>query len=532
MHLARIAAAALLLCTIQRAPAAEHVVLMVWDGMRPDFVTAENSPTLHALAEKGVFFRNNHAAYPSSTNVNGAVFATGVYPAHNGIISNQEYRTGIDPLKQFDTADFAALDAADGKLNARYLAAPTVAEIVQKAGYRTAIAGSKPVAQLADRTRNRPNEKSVVVYRGKVLPPSAEATVTSAIGPFPRRRGALPNESEDAWTTRALTEVLWKDGVPKFSLLWLSEPDLSEHDNAPGSPAALAAIKSDDANLARVLDALREKNALTSTDIMVVSDHGFSTIDLAIDLAAQLREAGFDAVRFFTSAAKPGQVLVVSLGGSAELYVMGHDPTVTRKLVEYLQRSPFPGVILTREKMEGTFTLAQVHLTSPTAPDIIVSSRWRDQPNEFGVLGLVASDLGKSRGQGTHTTFSPHDLHNTLIASGPDFRHGWSDETPTGNIDVAPTILALLGLKPPQPMDGRVLTEALRDAKPAPNAKPDELVAQRDLGDAIWRQNLRLTSVGGTSYFLEGNGARTSPRPVNLPPRPADKAAHTPAQFD
>ena len=174
MHLFRIAVAAILLSVTARAPAADHVVLVVWDGMRPDFVTAENAPTLHALARQGVFFRNNHAAYPSSTNVNGAVLATGNYPAHNGIISNQEYRPEIDPLKQFDTSDFAALDAADGKLNATYLATPTVAEIVQKAGYRTAVAGSKPVAQLADRSRERRGEDSVVIYRGKILPRSAE----------------------------------------------------------------------------------------------------------------------------------------------------------------------------------------------------------------------------------------------------------------------------------------------------------------------------------------------------------------------
>lgn len=507
MHLTKLAAA--LLLALPQAHAADHVVLIVWDGMRPDFVTAENAPTLHALAQDGVLFRNNHAAYPSSTNVNGAVLATGDYPAHNGIISNQEYRPEIDPLKQFDTADFSALDATDGRINAQYLTAPTVAELVQKAGYRTAIAGSKPVAQLADRSRQRPREDSVVIYRGKVLPRAAEAAITRVLGPFPRRQTTdLPNEAEDAWTTRALTEVLWRDGVPKFSLLWLSEPDLTQHEKAPGSPAALAAIKSDDANLARVLDALRAKNALTSTDVVVVSDHGFSTIELAIDLAAQLREAGFDAVRFFTGAAKPGQVLVVSLGGSSELYVVGHDPTVTRKLVDYLQRSAFAGVIFTREKMDGTFTLAQAHLLSPTAPDLIVATRWREEPNEFGAPGLVASDLGKSRGQGTHSTLSPHDLHNTLIASGPDFRRGWTDETPTGNIDVAPTILALLGLKSPLPMDGRILTEALRNGRSAPQPQAGEWEAQRNLGDAIWRQTLSLTTVGKTIYFLEGNGER------------------------
>ena len=285
----------------------EHVVVVVWDGMRPDFAQSKYAPTLAALAHDGVFFKDNHSSYPTSTNVNGAVLATGDYPGHNGIISNQEYRPEIDPLRKFDTSDFAALDAVDGKINAKYLAAATVAEIVQKAGYRTAVAGSKPVAQLADRARKRRHEKSVVIYRGRVLPRSAEASIVAAIGPFPKRDGKpLPNINEDAWTTRALTEVLWKDGVPKFSLLWLSEPDLSQHQHAPGSPTALAAIRSDDRNLAKVLAALRAKNALATTDIFVVSDHGFSTVDLAVDVAQRLRAAGFDAVRSFTGKAQSG----------------------------------------------------------------------------------------------------------------------------------------------------------------------------------------------------------------------------------
>ncbi|MGH8163046.1 MAG: alkaline phosphatase family protein, partial [Rhodanobacteraceae bacterium] len=330
MHLAKLTAAALAfflsaIFTLADPPndhaKARQVVVIVWDGMRPDFVKSKYAPTLATLARDGVFFQDNHSSYPTSTNVNGAVLATGDYPGHDGIISNQEYRTEIDPLKQFDTADFPALDAVDGKINAKYLAAPTVAEIVQEAGHRTAVAGSKPVAQLADRSRKRRNGKSVVIYRGHIIPPSAKSEIVSAIGPFPDRHGNFPNSGEDAWTTRAFTEALWKDAVPKFSLLWLSEPDLSQHEFAPGSPTALAAIKRDDENLAKVLAALRSKNALTSTDIFVVSDHGFSTIDLAIDAAKRLRAAGFEAVRFFKGKPKRGQILVVSLGGSMEFYV-------------------------------------------------------------------------------------------------------------------------------------------------------------------------------------------------------------------
>src|SRR5882724_6437350 len=42
-----------------------HVVVVVWDGMRPDFVTEQNTPTLWKLARDGITFRNHHAVYPS-----------------------------------------------------------------------------------------------------------------------------------------------------------------------------------------------------------------------------------------------------------------------------------------------------------------------------------------------------------------------------------------------------------------------------------------------------------------------------------
>ena len=104
-------------------------------------------------------------------------------------------------------------------------------------------------------------------------------------------------------------------------------------------------------------------------------------------------------------------------------------------------------------------------------------------------------------------------MNNTLIASGPDFRSGWSDETPSGNIDLAPTILWILGIKAPCPMDGRILVEAFREAKGSPAARTRELEAQRDLGDSAWKQTLRLTKVGKTTYLVEGNGGRVPRKP-------------------
>ncbi|PYL98941.1 MAG: hypothetical protein DMF19_13415 [Verrucomicrobia bacterium] len=74
-----------------------HVVLVVWDGMRPDFVTEKYAPTLEKLAHNGVRFRNHHAVYPTATDVNGAALATGCYPNRNGLAANTEFRPAINP---------------------------------------------------------------------------------------------------------------------------------------------------------------------------------------------------------------------------------------------------------------------------------------------------------------------------------------------------------------------------------------------------------------------------------------------------
>jgi arylsulfatase A-like enzyme len=101
-------------------------------------------------------------------------------------------------------------------------------------------------------------------------------------------------------------------------------------------------------------------------------------------------------------------------------------------------------------------------------------------------------------------------MHNILIASGPDFRGREVDELPTGNTDLAPTILRILGIKPPQKMDGRILSEAMVNGDPVtarlkPETKTTEAI--KDLPTGMWRQSLKISRVGSTIYLDEGNGA-------------------------
>ena len=189
------------------------------------------------------------------------------------------------------------------------------------------------------------------------------------------------------------------------------------------------------------------------------------------------------------------------------LYVVDHHEDVVRRLVQFLQGSDFAGVIFSRIPVEGTFPLEQVRLNSANpAPDLVVSLRWTDDKNQYGAPGLVTSEGGK-KNDGTHASLSRFDMHNTLVAAGPDFRQGFIDALPTGNADVAPTILSILGVKPKIRMDGRVLEEALIHGKEPPAPMQKTIRAQADVGVYQWNQYLRFSTIGSQIYFDEGNGA-------------------------
>jgi arylsulfatase A-like enzyme len=67
-----------------------------------------------------------------------------------------------------------------------------------------------------------------------------------------------------------------------------------------------------------------------------------------------------------------------------------------------------------------------------------------------------------SGGVAGHGSASPWDVHNTLIAAGPDLKQGTTIDAPSANVDFAPTFLTLLRLPVPATMQGRPLAEALR----------------------------------------------------------------------
>src|SRR4026207_247253 len=72
------------------------VIVFVVDGLRPDSITREATPTLFRLRAEGVSFASSHAVFPTVTRVNAAALSTGTQPGSNGLLGNQLYVPAID----------------------------------------------------------------------------------------------------------------------------------------------------------------------------------------------------------------------------------------------------------------------------------------------------------------------------------------------------------------------------------------------------------------------------------------------------
>jgi hypothetical protein len=151
----------------------------------------------------------------------------------------------------------------------------------------------------------------------------------------------------------------------------------------------------------------------------------------------------------------PGSTVIAVNGGSDYLYVPDHDRDTILKIVAFLQSRAEVGAVFVDGgygDIPGTLPLGLVHQENKAGrnPDIIVGFDWDDSAVVNGMKGTeYCGILLNNPYRGMHGSFSPIDVHNTLIAYGPDFREDMVDSLPTGNVDVAPTVASILGLRLP-----------------------------------------------------------------------------------
>lgn len=426
------------------APAAPRLrtILIVVDGLRPDHVTADRTPTLAAIAAGGVVSSAHHSVYPTVTRVNATSLATGMFPRSHGILDNAIYLPAVDSARALNTGDARMMMRADSVLGGRLITAPTIHEVLAARGMRCVVAsaGSSGSAYLLAGAGRAP-----ILATDLVWPRELEPVVRARVGEPPPKGGAtfLAN----AWAVDALLRVGIDSLDIDVGMLWLTDPDHSVHAAGLGTAAADSVIRAVDRDVARLLDGLAARGLRDRIDVIIVSDHGFST------------HAGRDAP--IDQVLAPVRAHVVT-AGSAVYLRRGHE-SFRADVLEALLASPEVGAVFTRgdstlgRDME-TFSFASVAWEHERAGDFLFSANWSHLRNAEGIPGWTAQG-----GVAGHGTTSPYDIGATFIAAGPSIKRGVRSSVPSANSDVAPTILALLGLSVPPHMEGRPLLEVLRD---------------------------------------------------------------------
>lgn len=384
--------------------AASTVILISVDGLRATTVGTGLMPTLDAMADAGVRAAWLTPSYPTQTFPNHYTLVTGLRPDNHGIVHNN-MRDAV--LGNFVSKGPSALDG-------RWWGGEPIWVTLQKQGGIAATMfwpGSE--AEIAGQ---RPD---FYMRYNKQMP--ANARVDQVL----------------AWLDLPAIER------PRLVTLYFENYDTAAHATGADSEESINALKTVDAALARLRDGLHQRGLDTSTDLIVVSDHGMITLrpedvryldDLvpadAIDMHYAGPMAGLAPTQGNT------ELVEAALLGRHDHYEcwrkqdlpkrwqFGHNPRIPPIICQ-----PDPG------------WLVRTHPTTKTA--------------------------GSAERLGTHS-YAPEapEMRATFVAIGPDFVSG-AQLPAFDNVDVYPLLAHLLRITPAA-NDGTLqpLLPALRDAAP------------------------------------------------------------------
>ena len=250
------------------------------------------------------------------------------------------------------------------------------------------------------------------------------------------------------------------------------------------------------------LDWLSKSNS--NSDIIITSDHGYSTIQEVINVRELLDQSQILYKHY------PKDVSIAGNGGSVLFYTQDHDPDMTKSIAHWLMSQYWCGSLTASKKVgdiSGTLPNSIIGLEGDREPDLTMSFRWDSEKNLHGYPGFVYSTSGDT-GLGQHGSLSAHEMANVLLANGPSFKNQTTIDNPTGNIDIAPTVLNILGLTTKTKFDGRVLEEALLDGVSSETICSEMIIhsAEHKFDETVYRQIIKLDRVGNSIYPFHGNG--------------------------
>lgn len=412
-----------------------HVVLISIDGLRPEMYLDSTwpSPNLRLLMKTGVYARHMKSVFPSFTYPSHTAMLTGALPARSGIYFNQpknsrgEWNWFCDSIK-----------------------VPTLWQAFKKAGLTTA-AVEWPVSVSRDITWDIPEiwdprhpEDRITAARQYATPGLIAEVEQYATGILDSNSMSEDWLSLDEQAARA-AGYIFKTHKPAFLALHFACVDGMEHEFGREGDSVRLALAAVDRAIGDMMEAIQKAGLRDSTVVIIVGDHGFSTIHTVFRPNMLIKDL---PARF------------IAAGGSAFLYPLAGTqkediPGIVRSTIERLDSLPADKRkrfrVLFRPELDSMGADSSAILALAAMSGTVFSgSTGARRPANQGPGTLIQQNPLEGLfipTAGGHHGYDPDnpEMYTGFIANGPDIRHGAFIPELTVT-DIAPLVARLLGV--------------------------------------------------------------------------------------
>jgi hypothetical protein len=378
------------------------VILISMDGTRPQDVTLEDLPTLVAMGRRGAVAERLIPVPPSNTFPNHVSLVTGVAPERHGLVNNVFIDAERGFFEKKEIPAWIETEPLWSILSRHGIVSASYYWVGSEGPWRS---GHGPAHWVPFSTRTREKAKVEQILAWLALPE-------------PER--------------------------PRFITSWFRGADHAGHQHGPGSKQVKETLRAQNHALAALLLGLEERGLLDSTTLIVVSDHGMAAATRRVDLSKALAEAGVAA-------------RVLGIGGFASVFLDRRDgardgegagradPRVAR-VVEIARGL---GLMATAREAAP----ASLRVGHPRFGDVVVRA-----PVGMAIVYPKIDLIGFHGYDPEHPSMAA-----IFVAFGRGARPG-TRLPPVHSLDVAPTVLALLGVEVPDWMEGQPIAGLLPPA--------------------------------------------------------------------
>ncbi len=301
---------------------------------------------------------------------------------------------------------------------------------------------------------------------------------------------ALNKRAVDAYLTLGLNEM-----HPDVTLMWISDPDTTAHNKGIGSETTNESLRLVDAEIGRIEDTLRAKGLADRTNIIVTSDHGFSTHNSHLKLAA--------LVAPFAQALPDGSPDIVVTEGAIN-FRAGADAGAGA-------RDRRDAAAPARGRRDLHAAEAGRRSGRDRAGHAVVRGGALEPSALGGDPGVGELERGEERGGLRGEDHRQRRRRSRQLE--PVRRPQHADRGGTGHPRArdqrrahqqcrsAPTLLRLLGLKIPATMTGRVIEEALRNGPAIASVTVEHTTETVKTPDGGYTLTAHLSRAAGQTYL-------------------------------